>query len=75
MMSIATAACAFCVTQSANAAETSTVSGVNTTVNSSANNSSDTGSNTAGSSSVTSSNVSSSNAGSNTTNGGGVFFC
>ena len=74
MMSIATAACAFCVTQSANAAETSTVSGVNTTVNSSANNSSDTGSNTAGSSSVTSSNVSSSNAGSNTTNGGGSSF-
>ena len=73
MMSIATAACAFCVTQTANAAETSTVSGVNTTVNSSANNSSDTGSNTAGSSSVTSSNVSSSNAGSNTTNGGASF--
>ena len=68
MMSIATAACAFCVTQSANAAETSSTTGVNTTVNSSANNSSDTGSNTAGSSSVTSSNATS-----NTTNGGSAF--
>ena len=36
MMGIATAACAFCVAQSANAAETSTASGVTTTVNSSA---------------------------------------
>lgn len=35
MMGIATAACAFCMAQSANAAETSTASGVNTTVNSS----------------------------------------
>ena len=55
MMSIATAACAFCVAQTANAAETSTASGVNTTVNSSA-----AGSNTAISSTATS----------NTTNGG-----
>lgn len=36
MMGIATAACAFCVAQSANAVETSTASGVNTSVNSSA---------------------------------------
>ena len=37
MMGIATAACAFCVAQSANAAETSAASsGVNTSVNSSA---------------------------------------
>ncbi len=36
MMGIATAACAFCVAQSVNAAETSTASGVTTTVNSSA---------------------------------------
>lgn len=36
MMGIATAACAFCMAQSANAAETSTASGVTTTVNSSA---------------------------------------
>lgn len=37
MMGIATAACAFCVSQAANAAETSaTSSGVNTSVNSSA---------------------------------------
>lgn len=35
MMGIATAACAFCMAQSANAAETSASSGVNTTVNSS----------------------------------------
>lgn len=58
MMSIATAACAFCVAQTANAAETSTASGVNTTVNSSA----------AGSPSATSSAASS-----NTTNGGGLL--
>lgn len=68
MASIATAACAFCMAQSANAVETSTVSGVNTPVNSSANNSSATGSNTATFSSVTSSTATS-----NTTNGGGLL--
>ena len=61
MMGIATAACAFCMAQSANAAETSTASGVTTTVNSSA-----TASNAEGSSSVTSSTTAS-----NTPNGGG----
>lgn len=35
MMGIATAACAFCVAQSANAADTSVSDGINTTVNSS----------------------------------------
>ena len=60
-MGIATAACAFCMAQSANAAETSTASGVTTTVNSSA-----TASNAEGSSSVTSSTTAS-----NTPNGGG----
>ena len=85
MMSIATAACAFCVAQTANAAETSATTGVNATVNSSANNSSNASSNTATSSvvatsstadspSVTSSSVTSSTATSNTTNGGGSAF-
>ena len=63
MMSIATAACAFCVAQTANAAEASTASGVNTTVNSSAVTFSN-----AGSSSATSSDATS-----NTTNGGSAF--
>lgn len=64
MMSIATAACAFCVAQSANAAETSTTTGINAIVNSSANNFSTTSSNT----------VTSSTAGSNTPNEGGSAF-
>ena len=63
MMGIATAACAFCMAQSANAAETSTASGVTTTVNSSA-----TASNAEGSSSVTSSTTAS-----NTPNGGSAL--
>jgi len=66
MMGIATAACAFCMAQSANAAETSTASGVTTTVNSST-----TVSNTETSSTEGSSSVTSSNAASNTPNGGG----
>ena len=71
MMGIATAACAFCMAQSANAAETSASSGVNTTVNSSTNNSSTTASNTETSSTEGSSSVTSYNAASNTPNGGG----
>lgn len=67
MMGIATAACAFCMAQSANAAETSASSGVNTTVNSST-----TASNTETSSTEGSSSVTSYNAASNTPNGGGV---
>lgn len=66
MMGIATAACAFCMAQSANAAETSASSGVNTTVNSST-----TASNTETSSTEGSSSVTSYNAASNTPNGGG----
>lgn len=66
MMGIATAACAFCMGQSANAAETSASSGVNTTVNSST-----TASNTETSSTEGSSSVTSYNAASNTPNGGG----
>lgn len=73
MMGIATAACAFCMAQSANAAETSASSGVNTTVNSSTNNSSTTASNTETSSTEGSSSVTSYNAASNTPNGGGCF--
>ena len=65
MMGIATAACAFCIAQSANAAETSTASGVTTTVNSST-----TVSNTETSSTEGSSSVTSSNAASNTPNEG-----
>lgn len=71
MMGIATAACAFCMAQSANAAETSASSGVNTTVNSSTNNSFTTASNTETSSTEGSSSVTSYNAASNTPNGGG----
>lgn len=66
MMGIATAACAFCMAQSANAAETSASSGVNTTVNSST-----TASNTETSSTEGSSSVTSYNEASNTPNGGG----
>lgn len=73
MMGIATAACAFCMGQSANAAETSASSGVNTTVNSSTNNSFTTASNTETSSTEGSSSVTSYNAASNTPNGGGCF--
>ena len=72
MMGIATAACAFCMGQSANAAETSASSGVNTTVNSSTNNSFTTASNTETSSTEGSSSVTSYNAASNTPNGGGA---
>lgn len=71
MMGIATAACAFCMGQSANAAETSASSGVNTTVNSSTNNSFTTASNTETSSTEGSSSVTSYNEASNTPNGGG----
>ena len=74
MMSIATAACAFCVSQTANAAETSTAAGVSATVNSSTNNSSGTSYNTETSSTEGSSSVTSSTATSNTTNGGGAAF-
>ncbi len=68
MMGIATAACAFCMAQSANAAETSASSGVNTTVNSST-----TASNTETSSTEGSSSVTSYNAASNTPNGGSAL--
>ncbi|MDK6295252.1 InlB B-repeat-containing protein [Gardnerella swidsinskii] len=68
MMGIATAACAFCMAQSANAAETSASSGVNTTVNSST-----TASNTETSSTEGSSSVTSYNATSNTPNGGSAL--
>ncbi len=85
MASIATAACAFCVAQTANAAETSATTGVNTTVNSPANNSSTVTSSAASSNTATSSvavtsstagspSVTSSNVTSNTTNGGGAAF-
>lgn len=73
MMGIATAACAFCMAQSANAAETSASSGVNTTVNSSTNNSFTTASNTETSSTEGSSSVTSYNAASNTPNGGSAL--
>lgn len=73
MMGIATAACAFCMGQSANAAETSASSGVNTTVNSSTNNSFTTASNTETSSTEGSSSVTSYNAASNTPNGGAAL--
>ena len=63
MMSIATAACAFCMAQSANATEVSATAGASATVNSSA------PSSTAGSNAVTSSTATS-----NTTNGGGSAF-
>ncbi|MFU0537093.1 InlB B-repeat-containing protein [Gardnerella greenwoodii] len=59
MMGIATAACAFCMAQSANAAEASTASGVTTTVNSFTTVSNAETSSTEGSSSVTSSNAAS----------------
>lgn len=68
MMGIATAACAFCMAQSANAAETSASSGVNTTVNSST-----TASNTETSSTEGSSSVTSYNAASNTPIGGSAL--
>jgi len=45
MMGIATAACAFCMAQTANAADTSVSDGINTAVNSSNTNSSDVNSN------------------------------
>ena len=65
MMSIATAACAFCVAQTANAAESLATTGVSSTVNSSATSSN------AGSNTVTSNTLTSSNVTSKTTNGGG----
>lgn len=68
MMGIATAACAFCMAQSANAAEASTASGVTTTINSFTTVSNAETSSTEGSSSVTSS-----NAASNTPNEGSAL--
>ena len=73
MMGIATAACAFCMAQSANAAETSTASGVTTTVNSSKAGSNTETSNTATSSNEGSSDVTSSEVTSNTHNGGAAL--
>ena len=74
MMGIATAACAFCMAQSANAAEISAASSsVNATVDSSTNNSSITTSNTETSSTTASSTATASTASSNTPNGGSAL--
>ncbi|EIK85231.1 hypothetical protein CGSMWGv00703Dmash_04169 [Gardnerella greenwoodii 00703Dmash] len=75
MISIATAACAFCISQTANAAETPAASSsANATVDSSKNNSSITTSNTETSSTTASSIATASIASSNMPNGGGVCF-
>ena len=72
MISIATAACAFCISQTANAAETPAASSsANATVDSSKNNSSITTSNTETSSTTASSIATASIASSNMPNGGG----